>query len=89
MRCVKIFNKYFAANTVVTYLRCGGIVNNQIKSGLLQSLPVNFFLNQCIFGIVTCKKVDCVVHCLRFFSSVVARRTIFNASWLDAYSLLH
>ena len=43
MRCVKIFNKYFAANTVVTYLRCGGIVNNQIKSGLLQSLTVKFF----------------------------------------------
>ena len=26
--------------TVVTYLRCGGIVNNQIKTGLLLSLPV-------------------------------------------------
>ena len=26
--------------TVVTYSRCGGIVNNQIKKGLLLSLPV-------------------------------------------------
>jgi len=26
--------------TVVTYLRCGGIFNNQIKQGLLLSLPV-------------------------------------------------
>jgi len=28
---------------VVTYLRCGEIVNNQIKKGLLLSLPVIFF----------------------------------------------
>ena len=27
--------------TVVIYLRCGGIVNNQIKKGLLLNLPVN------------------------------------------------
>ena len=30
---------------VVTYLRCGEIVNNQIKKGLLLSLPV-IFLNR-------------------------------------------
>jgi len=29
--------------SVATYLRCGGGVNNQIKKGLLLSLPVNFF----------------------------------------------
>jgi len=29
--------------TVVTYLRCGGIVSNQIKKGLLLRLPVFFF----------------------------------------------
>jgi len=29
--------------TAVTYLRRGGIVNNQIKKSLLPSLPVNFF----------------------------------------------
>ena len=28
--------------TVVTYLRCGDIFNNQTKKGLLLSLPVNF-----------------------------------------------
>jgi len=26
--------------SVATYLRCGGVVNNQIKKGLLVSLPV-------------------------------------------------
>jgi len=30
--------------TVVTYLRFGGIINNQIQTGLLLSLPVKFFL---------------------------------------------
>jgi len=30
--------------SVATQLRCGGVVNNQIKKGLLlRSLPVNFF----------------------------------------------
>jgi len=29
--------------TAVTYLRCGGIVTNQIKKGLSLSLPVIFF----------------------------------------------
>ena len=32
--------------SVATYLRCGGVVNNQIKKGLLLSLSVKFFLNQ-------------------------------------------
>ena len=29
--------------SVATYLRCGGVVNNRIKKGLLLSLWVNFF----------------------------------------------
>jgi len=29
--------------TVVTYLKCGEIFNNEIKNGLLLSLSVNFF----------------------------------------------
>ena len=28
---------------VATYVRCGGVVNNQIKKGLLLSVRVNFF----------------------------------------------
>jgi len=50
--------------TVVTYLRCGGIINSQIKKGLLQSPAVEFF-KRLIFRIVTDKKVDCAVHFLR------------------------
>ena len=29
--------------TVATYLRCDGVANNQIKTGLLLSMWVNFF----------------------------------------------
>jgi len=29
--------------SVATYLRCGEVVNNQIKKGLLLSVWVNFF----------------------------------------------
>jgi len=32
--------------TDVTYLKCGGIFNNQITSGLLSSLPVNFLISE-------------------------------------------
>jgi len=47
--------------SVATYLRCGGVVNNQIKKGLLLSLSVKFFLNLRIFGKVTSKNV--IVSC--------------------------
>ena len=30
-------------DSVATYLRCSGVVNNQIKNGLLLSLWMNFF----------------------------------------------
>ena len=32
--------------SIAAYLSCGGVVNNQIKNGLLLSLPVNFFTNE-------------------------------------------
>ena len=52
---------------VAAYLRCGGIANNQIKKGLLLSLRVNFF-NRWIFGKVTSKKRDCLVHFRRLLA---------------------
>ena len=42
--------------SVATYLTCGGIVNNQIKKGLLLSLSVKIF-NRLIFGKVPSKNV--------------------------------
>jgi len=32
--------------SVATYLRCGGVVNNQIKTGLLLSLSVIFLIGE-------------------------------------------
>jgi len=60
---------------VATYLRRGGVVNNQITKGLLLSVPVKQFLNRWIFGKVTSKKV--VVSCtfFVFYSSALVRRT--------------
>ena len=46
--------------SVATYLRCGGVVNNQIKKGLLLSVW-KLFLNRWIFGRVTSKSA--VVSC--------------------------
>jgi len=43
--------------SVATCLRYGGVVNNQIKKGLLLSLWVKIFLNWWIFGKVTSKNV--------------------------------
>jgi len=54
--------------TVVTYLRCGGISNNQIKDGLLLSAPVKKNFNLWIYKIAYghsypyAKKVDCVMQ---------------------------
>jgi len=58
----KIYCKILAINfndtlqsCVATYLRCGEVVNNQIKKGLLLSLPIKKFFNRRIFGKVTSK----------------------------------
>jgi len=54
--------------TVVTYLRCSGIINNQIKKRLLLSLPVK---RVWIFGLVTGKRW--IVSCTFLtFGSVVS-----------------
>ena len=51
--------------SVATRLRCGGVVNNQIRKGLLLSLSVNFFL-QLVNIWQSCKQErDCLVHFLR------------------------
>ena len=55
-------------SSVVTYLRCGWVVNNQIKKGLLLSLWVKIFLNRWIFGKITRKNVDSFVHFLRLLA---------------------
>ena len=47
--------------SVATYLRCGGVVNNQITKGLLLSLPVIVFKSVNIWQ--SCKQDrDCLVQ---------------------------
>jgi len=49
--------------SVATYLRCGGVVNNQIKKGLLLSLPSasEIFLSANIWQSYKQER-DCLVH---------------------------
>jgi len=50
-------------DSVVPYLRCGGVVNNQIKQGLLLSLWVNFLIGEYLTKLQA--KRDCLVQFLR------------------------
>ena len=51
-------------SSLATYLRCGGVVNNQIRKGLLLSLPLKVFNSVNI-----CQRYkqegDCLVYFLR------------------------
>ena len=47
--------------SVATYLRCGWVVNNQIKKRLLLSLWVNFFKSMNIWQSYKQER-DCFVH---------------------------
>jgi len=52
-------------DSVAAYLRCGGVVNNRIKKGLLLSLLVKNLKSVNIWqGYM--KERDCLVHFLRF-----------------------
>jgi len=53
---------------VATYLRCGGVVNNQIKKGLLLSLRVEEFLKSVNIWQSYKQKRDCLVHFLRLLA---------------------
>jgi len=52
-------------NSVATYLRCGGVVNNQIKNGLLLSLRVKTILKSVNIW-QSYKQKECLVHFLGF-----------------------
>jgi len=47
--------------SVAAYITCGGVVNNQIKKGLLLSLRVIFFKSMNICQSYKQKR-DCLVH---------------------------
>jgi len=58
-------------STVATYLRCGGVVINQIKKGLLLSLSAKlfFFWNWWIFR--EDQERGCLIHFVRLFIALL------------------
>jgi len=58
--------------SVATRLRCGGIVNNQIRKDLLLSLSVNFFKSVNIWQSYKQER-DCLMHFFVFWQCVVGQ----------------
>ena len=54
--------------SVATYLRCGGVVNNQNKKGLLLSLWVKIFFKSVTIWQSYKLERDCLVHFLRLLA---------------------
>jgi len=62
--------------SVATYLRCGGIVNKQIRIGLLLSLSVKLFF-KCVNIWQSYKQEhDCLVHFFRLQQCVGQAREV-------------
>ena len=53
--------------SLATYLRCGGVINNQIKKGLLLSLSVDFFKSVYIWQNHKQER-DCLVTLVHLFA---------------------
>ena len=64
MSAKRVNNDKCVQGSVATYVRCGGVINNQIMKGLLLSLSEKEILNRLIFGKVTSKNV--IVSCTFF-----------------------
>ena len=59
-------------NNKGAYLRCGGVVNNQIRKGLLLSLRVKKIKSVNTWQSYKQER-DCLVHFLRLSSALVGR----------------
>ena len=84
--------------SVATRLRCGVVVNNQIRKGLLLSLSVNFFKSVNIWQSYKQER-DCLMHFFVFWQCVgqvrkvhetttllLERATVFSGSLVSAVS---
>ena len=54
--------------SIATYLRCGGLADNQIKKGLLPSLSMNSLLKYVNIWQSYKQERDCFVHFLRLLA---------------------
>ena len=57
--------------SVPTYLRCGGVVNNRIKKGLLRSLTVKKILKSVNIWQSYKQERDCLVHFARLANTLL------------------
>ena len=64
--------------SVATYLKCGGVVNNQIKKGLLLSLWVKIFLKLVNIWQSYKQERDCLVHFVRLANTLLNYLVIFR-----------
>ena len=60
--------------SLATYLRCGGVVNNQIKKGLLLSLSVKFFLKSVNIWQSYIHKRGCLMHFARLANTLLKEK---------------
>jgi len=56
---------------VATYLKCGGVVNNQIKKGLLLSLWVEFFFKSVNVWQSYKQERGCLMHFARLANTLL------------------
>ena len=79
---------------VATYLRCGGVVNNQINNDLLLSLSVKKYLKSVNIWQSYTQERGCPVHYVRLCTAKSAHETTMfllvtlpNIHWLTFFSL--
>ena len=58
-------------SSIATYLRCGGVVNNQIKNGLLRSVWVKKFLKSVNMWQSYKQELGCLMHFARLTNTVL------------------
>jgi len=76
--------------SVATYLRCGGVVNNQIKKGLLLSLKVKKMLKSVNIWQSYKQERGCLVHFLRLLAKKIRPRVTLatlGSSYFNVHSL--
>ena len=62
--------------SVAAYLKCGGVVDNQIKKGLLLSLWVKTFVKSVNIWQSYKQERDCLVHFVRLANALLKDREI-------------
>ena len=71
--------------SVDTYLRCGGVVNNQIKKGLMLSLRVTFFKIGEYLAKLQARWLSCVL-CVPGHGNVKSRKKVHETIPLFAHN---